>query len=545
MVTDEKKIVKILLLLASLGLMVVIDFNMAWLILLASLLLTVGFSIWKRLFRKNVNRLLVPIVLIIISTLFIFYSSSLLNLPKEQVLSQGISWQVGFKAAIDNVKNGFLGSGPATFFFDFAEHKPLAINQSWFWQIRFDTAGSYIAELLGTLGFVGIISYLALIGMFLLVSWFVMGNVKGALKDDKEGEERNYLLPILMVFLSLLAGQFFYYQNTVLAFAFWLFLGLAVVSWQKPTEEKVITFKNFPELSLVFSTLMIVVSVAFLAIYFYGVKYYLADIKYVKVLSLSGENRVAGMEGAVKLNPGLSYYRQVLSRIYLSSVLTETAKAQEQRDLQKIQLRTAQAIDQARFGTILQPNSVASWENLGIIYREIKGLAAGALEWGVKSFERAISLEPTNPVLYTELGKLYLSNNQSDKAKENFVKALEKKSDYSDALIQQALILEKEDILDEAISRLESLITTNPFHIDGLFQLGRLYFNKGRIDEAVILFQRVTTLVPGHSNAHYSLGVAFAAQKRLDLAIDEFERVLELNPGNQEVIQKLKQLKGQ
>ncbi|MBI2038654.1 MAG: hypothetical protein HYT19_01900, partial [Candidatus Nealsonbacteria bacterium] len=208
LVTDEKKIVKILLLLASLGLMVVIDFNMAWLILLASLLLTVGFSIWKRLFRKNVNRLLMPIVLMIISAIFIFYSPSLLNLPKEQVLSQGISWQVGFKAAVDNVKNGFLGSGPATFFFDFAEHKPLAINQSWFWQIRFDTAGSYMAELLGTLGFVGIISYLALIGMFLLVSWFIMGSVKGALKDDKEGEERNYLLPILMVFLSLLAGQF-------------------------------------------------------------------------------------------------------------------------------------------------------------------------------------------------------------------------------------------------------------------------------------------------------------------------------------------------
>jgi len=266
-------------------------------------------------------------------------------------------------------------------------------------------------------------------------------------------------------------------------------------------------------------------------------------MRYVKALSSADENRVENMEKAVRLNPGSAFYRTVLARVYLSSVLTEAAKPADQQNLQKIQLRVAGSIDQAKIASDLQPNSVANWETLGIIYREIRGMVAGATEWGIRSFEEAIKLEPTNPVLYTELGKLYAGADQPEKAKESFQKAIDKKSDYSDALIQQAIFLEKENIVTEAIAKLEQLVISNPFHVEGLFQLGRLYFNGGRLDEAIQLFKRVTLLVPGHSNAHYSLAVAYAAKKEKALAIEEFEKVLELNPGNQDIIQKLEQLR--
>jgi len=114
------------------------------------------------------------------------------------------------------------------------------------------------------------LSYLLLIGMSLLVSYLMLP--ANSLKKFEIPNSK--LLPLLMVFIALLVGQFVYYQNSTLSFLFWLVLGLAVVSWQKPIKEKIISFKDFPELSLVFSTLTIVLGVIVLVLYFFTVKFY-------------------------------------------------------------------------------------------------------------------------------------------------------------------------------------------------------------------------------------------------------------------------------
>lgn len=532
---SKTRIFYLISILASLGLLVIIDFSPAWIILLATLTLFLTASLLKRVFKDNVNRLLVPVFLIIISATLLAWQPFKTNLPKEQVLPQSASWQVGMKSATANVKNVFLGSGLGTFHYDFAKYKPKSFNQSWLWQIRFDRAGSYFSELLGTVGFLGLIIYLALIGLFLLISWF-------SISKGFAG------LPLLMTFASLIAGQFVYYQNTSLAFIFWTILGLSVVSWvaKSPAmmQEKKISFKNFPESSLLFLTMIIVLGVAMSALYFYQVKYYIADVNYFNSLSKSGEPMIQGLQKAVNLNPNSPNYRQVLARAYLINALNETQKPAEIQDASRIQSLVSLSIDQARIATTIQPNQVANWETLGIIYREIRGVAAGAVDWGTKSFEKAIELEPTNPVFYTELGKLYLAAGDKEKAKDNFSKALEKKSDYEAAAVQLALLLEQENNSDEAMSRLENLIRINPLSVDARFQLGRIYFNKNRTDEAIDQFNAVITLAPSHSNAHYSLGVAYASQKKTQLAIQEFEKVLELNPDNADVVKKLKSLRG-
>lgn len=524
-----------LLLPASLGLLVIIDYTAAWLVILLSLFLFVAFSVWKRIFKENVNRLLIPIFFIIVAVVLIFLQQTYINLPKEQVLDQQTSWQVAYKSAIGSIKQAAIGSGIGTFHYDFAKEKPLSINQNWLWQIRFDRAGSYLAELLATVGVLGVLSYLGLIGMFLLMSYFVVSS----------RQEQNLTAPLFMVFLALLVSQFVYYQNTILAFSFWLILGLAVVSWQKFSTPKTVSFKDFPELSLVLSTIVITLGIAILALYFYAGKFYLADIKFNQGLTVLGEKRIQKITEAVKLNPSQPRYRTALARSYLNETILEMTKPAASQDVVKMQGMVASAINEARIASVLEPNQVVNWETLAILYREIRGLAAGAVDWGIKSFERAIELEPTNPVLYTELGKLYLVVNDTVKAGENFDKALAKKSDYADALIQKALVLEREDIVTEAIGQLERLVTDNSFNIEALFQLGRLYFNEGRIDEAIVLFKRIVVLVPNHSNAHYSLGIAYAAQGEKNLAVEEFEKVLELNPGQQDVIQKLESLRSQ
>ena len=520
------------LLSGSLGLLMAVDFTPAWLILLATLVLFIGAALAKRIFSENVNQLLLPVFLAVIALVFAVFQPIKMNLPKEQVLPQPVSWQIAVNSATDNIKNGFLGSGLGTFHYDFAKYKPQGFNQTWMWQIRFDRSGSHLSELMATVGFPGFLAFLGIAALLLLISWFFISK-------DFIG------LPLVMSFTALVAGTFVYYQNTSLAFLFWMILGLSVVSWpSRPLikQEKRASFKNFPESSLIFTTSAIILGVAILSLYFYGAKYYLADVNYSKAIAKTGEQRISGLEKAVKQGPDFSSYKTMLARFYLIDALNETQKPSGEQDSAKIQLSIARAVDRAILSTQLQSNLVANWEALAVVYRELKDFVSGAREWGIKSFERAIALEPTNPVLYTELGKLYLAMGDKERARNNFDKAIEEKSDYAAAAIQLALLLEQDNLKDEAAAKLENIVQGNLLDADARFQLGRLYFNNNRTDEAIAQLQAAIILAPNHSNAHYSLGVIYASKGEKDISIQEFERVLELNPGNSDVLQKLKEL---
>lgn len=522
------------LLFSSLGLLMMVDFTPAWIILLAATVLFIGTSLVKRIFSENVNLFLLPIFLAVIALAFIIFQPLKTNLPKEQLLPQPISWQVAVKSATDNIKNGLLGTGPGTFHYDFARYKIQSFNQNWMWQIRFDRAGSYLSELLATTGFLGLLAFLGIAALFLLVSWFFISK-------DFIG------LPLIMSFTALIVGAFVYYQNTSLAFLFWMILGLLVVSWPGESflkQERNISFKNLPESSLIFLTSAVILGVATLSLYFYGIKYYLADVNYSGALVKTGEQRINGLEKAVNQNPNFSSYKTMLARFYLIEALNELQRPSSEQDPAKIQLLISGAVDQAMLATHLQSNLVANWETLAVVYGELKDFVSGAAEWGVKSFGKAIELEPTNPVFYVELGKLYLAIGDKEKAKDNFNKALEEKSDYTAASIQLALLLEQDNLKDEAVAELENLVQGNPLNADARFQLGRLYFNNNRTDEAIGQFQSAIILVPNHSNAHYALGVAYASKGEKELAIQEFEKVLELNPGTADVQNKLKDLRG-
>ena len=522
-----------ILLIAALGLLIIVDFTSAWIVLILVLTLFLIFALATRMFKENINKLLLPIFLIVIAIFFLSTNivKNVFPLPQEQILNRSQSWTIGLKAAIDDIKSGFLGSGIGNWHYDFAKFKPVEFNQNLLWQIRFDRAGSYIAEILGNMGFLGILSYLFLIGMFLLVSYFF-------LQQNRSG------VPLFLALFALLVGQFVYYQNTVLAFTFWLFLGLSVISWQRPIAEKAISFKDFPELSLVFSVFLVVLGLAIFGFYFFAGKFYLADVAFANAFRTADTfAQITNLEKAIKLNPYQPQYKIILARTYLNQALSEMGKPINEQDAIKIQNGVAKAIEQARIATEISPNNVAAWETRGIIYREIREpVATGALEWAIKSFEKAITLEPTNPVLHTELGKLLLVD-KPEEAKKKFEKALELKSNYSDAKIQLALIFEEEGNFPEAISKLQETVSQDPLNIEAIFQLGRVYYNNNQTDEAISQFQQAILIFPNHSNSLYALGLAWQKKGQKEEALKMFEKVLELNPGNQDVIAKIEELK--
>jgi len=543
----QNKIARIgfyVLFLAILVLLVIINFNPAWLIIFLSLILFLIFALWTRVFREDINKLILPIIFIGLSFSFLFVAwpepqlrevngsvsqewSLGTRLPKELVLDQQTSWSIGIKSATENIKSGLFGSGIGTFSYGFAKFKPSEINRTDFWQTRFDRSGSHLAEILATMGFFGFLSYLVFIGVFLLISFIL-------LKQSRK--ELGLFLGVLALFL----GQLFFYQNAVLAFSFWLFLGLSIAGWQSPLKEKTFSFKGFPELSLVFSVLFTVVFLAFIVVSFFGIRFYLAEVNYKNYFeTMEGDS----LKRAASLNPFQSRYKMVMARYYLNEAINEVQKPVGQMREESLINNVYSAINFAKEATELSPNKVATWHTLGMIYQQIQGLAAGANKWGIISFERALELEPNNPTLYTELGKFYFFEGENDKAKELFATAKELRPEYAEASVYLALSREVEDDIEGAIRIMEETISFYPYNIDAIFQLGRFYLNNNQIDEAITQLEWAVRIFPGHSNSLYSLGVAYQRKGNKEKAIEYFEKVLEINPGNDHVIQKIQELK--
>ena len=190
--------------------------------------LLIGLMLQKTQIKKN----WLPVILLI-AALGLLFSIFSAPLPKEEVPSQGLSWKVAFQTVTADAKSGFLGSGIGTYFYDFAKFKPVEFNQNPLWQVRFDRPGNHISEILATLGLLGLLSYMALVGMFLLISWLMITAPKSKFSIF------NFQFSILVAFSALVVAQFFYYQNTVLAFLFWLFLALSVISWPPTTFQEI------------------------------------------------------------------------------------------------------------------------------------------------------------------------------------------------------------------------------------------------------------------------------------------------------------------
>ncbi|MDD5071619.1 MAG: tetratricopeptide repeat protein, partial [Patescibacteria group bacterium] len=187
------------------------------------------------------------------------------------------------------------------------------------------------------------------------------------------------------------------------------------------------------------------------------------------------------------------------------------------------------------------PNCVAAWETLGTVYREIRFFTRGSEIWAAKAFSQASALEPSNPVIMTELGKVYLDADKLDEAEEALRKALELKNNYHEADFALARLYGQQGKAGEALEILDKLsLIYKDERI--YYEQGRLYYNQGEIDKALDRFLAVIEINPEHANALYSIGLGLELKGEDKLALEYFKKVLELNPDNAEIKKKVEEM---
>ncbi len=504
----------------------------AWSILLIGILVLIILIFFtdKKWFGKRQSWLVCGLILLaglFISSPNLNLDNLLLgrNLPKEITLSLADSVKISQATFFDNP---FFGTGPGSFAHNFSLYRPANFNNYDIWQFRFDKSSSYVLEMIETKGGLTFLSFFSLISIFLFFCITIFWKSRN--------EETDLFLILFPGFISVLGILVSCPVGTMAQFLFWFFLALIMAYWLNYysflliNKEINLTEKNRAGRYIKMFLLLLIVVVTLLI--GYVSKFWVADVFY----KAGGEKNI---EKAVQLNPYRYNYYIGQAEYYLNKIKAKTAQIDGQEfDYVVLQDYLNRAINSALQATAVNPIAVVGWETAGMIYRDTSASTIGGGIWAIEAFSKALELEPTNPVLATELGKAYTSNNQTDQAIKYFIKALELKNDYYEAgfALAKAYIKKGQEV------QAEMLLTKLADRMDSAevyYELGRFYYNQGEIEKAIEQFNRVVELFPNHSNAVFSLGIAYEAISQNEEALLYYKKALELNPGNNMIIDRI------
>lgn len=412
------------------------------------------------------------------------------NFPREIQLGFATSWKISVSSFRDSP---FWGTGPATYTFNFTNYKPVEFNSAKFWNLRFDAPFNEYLQVLANLGGIGLLALLSLTALFISGSYKTLTHTLRS--RGTQLPTTNYQLPTLLaisglaffIILALHASSLPLWIIGILIIASFMVLtrnepGLyghkSLPSSLKGTFLRIAGLSGTESLETIKvdalpGILLVAVLAAVLFAGFFGGKFILADYHHRLALNAIAENQgiIAYNElvAAEKLNPYNDLYRTNLAQtnFALANAIAAAKGPTEasptgsltDQDKQNIQVLLQQSINEGRTATALSPRSSVNWEILGLLYRQIAGVAQNALVFSLDSYGRAIFQDPLNPVLRVNVGGVYYAIQNYDMAIRFFTDAINLKPDFVNAYFNLSVALRDKGDLNNAQAVAEKLLT--------------------------------------------------------------------------------------
>ena len=589
--------------------LLLINFRASWVLLLVSSVFLFGFMFRKKLIpeasgtedaasavrqkeeKANAGeeknplydidwRYWLALVLVAFAGLMIFVRGPIFGrvlVPAEVSPSFKTTLALGREIFKEGIKETILGSGPGTFGLNWSRYRSSAINQTQFWNIRFNQGFSWLTTLLSTVGVAGILVFILFLGMTIFLFTKTIVFLPAA--------ETEIAVALFSGFATSVAAAVFYPVNFTLALLLFLSVGLlssllasdqtgkkgeAEEAGKKPFWQRWLTVEGR---ELVFesqwATFLSSLSAVFFVSLSIGAVYYEVGKFREGLWQQSGARNFAvgsmdaalsAFERAVQLQPKnfKNYQSLVQLRTEKARNLIQRAAGGENIQ-QEFQANAVAAIQNSQAALGLMPYEPALWRTQGALYEVMIPFINGSERFAFDSYKRATELDPVNPALWVDWGraglafadKLSLFANQASgnereeflKARTNtlqevatvFRKAAEVKGDFAPAhfLLSQTAI--RLGDLRSAIRATENAKITAPFDVGVAFQLGLLYYQAGDLARAQTELERAISLNENYSNARYFLGLVHDRKGERLKAIEQFVRIAALNPDNQEV----------
>lgn len=164
---------------------------------------------------------------------------------------------------------------------------------------------------------------------------------------------------------------------------------------------------------------------------------------------------------AISTNPWITRYHITFSQVNISLANSAASLKQTDENRSMVAKFIEQAISEAKQAVTLNPQNIAAWENLATVYQTLMNAAKGSDVWAAASYQKAISLDPTNPILALNLGVVLVHEKKYDDAIAAFNRAINLRPDFANAYYNAAnAYLLKGDIIDAkaAITKTMSLV---------------------------------------------------------------------------------------
>ncbi|MFC1645032.1 hypothetical protein ACFL08_03325 [Patescibacteria group bacterium] len=490
--------------------------------------------------KKGVAWVPMSAFLLIIVAIMIESSNGMakIDIPVEVAPNASLSWEIVKGGLKDNL---FLGSGPATYGYDFSMYRPESFNVNSFYNFRFYQGTGLFFELIPTVGALGAVSFIVLALSFLSVSLYLVSTAK---KDKSKtyslGLISSMIILIPAIFLARVEG------SILIIGALLASLTVAVLFLEIGfgKEQISLSLKASPKYALALAFIFIVIS-ASVAVLFVSIgKIYVADLYAGKsaVAKGSSEASVEGIVKAYSLNRREGRYFLRASQEYVSLVNLEISSGQGDQSLEKIESYINRSVELAKEGVRLMPNDVLAYSVLGQVYEVAGKYSSDAVDLTKDSYEKALSLEPNNPLFLVKIGqsKLSLASRQDDEAvrkglienaQKDFEEALKKKSDFAMGYYNLSITNEALGDNDGAVAATIQAINLDNSNINYLFNLARLYQVRGEDKDnknAEQVYKYILAVNPNEINTNFSLGVLYEKMKDTQNALKYYEKVSDL-----------------
>lgn len=404
------------------------------------------------------------------------------NFPREVQLPLVTSWKISVSAFRDSP---FWGTGPSTYLFDFTNYKPVEFNSSKFWNLRFDTSFNEYLQVLATIGIIGLLALLSLTAVFISSSYATLTSPLN--EQDFTAEFKKALAVAGLAFfviLALHAATLVIWIIGLIVLASFMVIYVSENAQKGSSNNKNMLVRIAANITNQSSSqeikvdalpgvLLTILLAAVIFVFYFGGKFVLADYHHRLASNALSANQaiVAYNElfAAEKLNPYNDVYRInfaqtnfiLANAIALAKGPTEASPSGTftDQDKQNIQVLLQQSINEARAATTLSPKSAANWEILGLLYRQIAGVAQNALVFALDSYGRAILQDPLNPVLRVSVGGVYYAVKSYDMATRFFTDAVNIKPDYANGYFNLSVTLKDKGDLANAQAMAEKTMT--------------------------------------------------------------------------------------
>lgn len=392
-----------------------------------------------------------------------------------------LSWY----AALNTLKNGstaVFGFGVDNFASVFTRVKEISYNQSELWNISsFNISKTAILHIMTETGLFGLISF--------LIIFSTMFTASLRMRSFKK-------LASLIMGAYLLAA--FLIAPLSLTLMFLLFTTLGLLVREIDPDAKLNEFRW--HLKRHIPVYIISLSIAFAAIsgavYFLG-RAYAAEVfmrRSLDAVVINDLNKLySNQRSAVILNPYIESYRIIFSQtnLFIAGQLfnqSVTNRNITSENKQAITQSIQAAINEAKAAVALNQEKASNWENLGRVYASVIEAADGADAWAISSYQRAILLDPQNPLYRLALGGVFYNLKQNDEAIRLFGESIILKPGWPNAYYNLAHAHYQKGDTDKAINNMK--------HALSLLERDKLSDDYKKASADLLQFQNQEPLTP-------------------------------------------------